>query len=873
MKENILAQLPRTVGALLSWTCLFVGPGSLAKPFPEPSTLSAQQTPARPAATGDTIRINCGGGAVQTSGAGSKFFAADAYFSGGKSYSNPAIADVLQTNDDELYRTEHSATANSVPFSYSIPVSAGTYTVRLHFAEIFFGATGGGPGGAGRRVFSVNLEGRPVLVNYDILAEAGSMTAVIKEYQTTVTDNTLNLDFSASVDQPSVAAIEVLRTADTSPTGCQWVTAAPSALERKEGQSAVVNGQLYTFGGYYGNLQGTNLTQRYDVNTNQWTNLAPGLFPVTHMGVVVVDEQVWLIGGFSGEVHPGPVTAAVQVYDTRTNTWNFGPSLPAPRGSNAAALVGRKIHVFGGVLPDRHTDAGDHYVLDVDDAAAGWQLAAPLPNPRNHLAGASLGGKVYAIGGQYGHDQGRDINSLVHVYDPVTNAWTRLADLPGPRSHFEPGTFTLDGQILIVGGSANTTDYADILSYSPAANNWRQYCTLPATLVAPFAQAIGNKLVVAQGARDNFAVPEKTTEVSTITRTPSNILRFSVPQLTTSLPSGTGGILKNLLWTYSGTASYTLSLPSAPTWLSFPRNGGTAGTLGQDLELYINTNGLTPGTYTTTVQASAPGYTTATATVTLTVTGPSGVVLALNAGGGAYTDANNITYQSDQYFSGGGTFSTNSPIANTSDDLLYQTERYGNFSYAIPLPNGTYYVTFKLAEIFWQASQQRQFDVLAENALEISNLDMVAQAGSLTALDIVRTITVTDGVLNLQFRTGIDNAKLAGLLIENASAAARTTASTALKTKPATRSLASNWNLYPNPVSEKATLSFTAAAKQVARVEVLNSQGRVALQETQSTVAGANQLELATSKLAAGVYIIRVYLQEGIINARMLVVK
>ncbi|UOQ64656.1 malectin domain-containing carbohydrate-binding protein [Hymenobacter volaticus] len=870
MKENILAQLPRTVATLLWGACLFVGPSLVAKPLLESPTLPVQQTSARLAASGDTIRINCGGGAVQSSG---KFFEADAYFNGGKSFSNSSIADVLQTNDDELYRTEHSASANLVPFSYNIPVSAGTYTVRLHFAEIYFGATGGGPGGAGRRVFNVNLEGRPVLVNYDIVAEAGSMTAVVKEYQSTVTDNTLTLDFAAVTDQPSVAAIEVLRTADTSSTGCQWVAAAPSALERKEGQSAVVNGQLYTFGGYYGNLQGTNLTQRYDVNTNQWTNLAPAPYPVTHMGVAVVDEQVWLIGGFQGEVHPGPVTAAVQVYDTRTNTWNFGPSLPAPRGSNAAALVGRKIHAFGGVLPDRHTDAGDHYVLDVDNLAAGWQSAAPLPNPRNHLAGASLGGKVYAIGGQYGHDQGRDINSLVHVYDPATNTWTRLPDLPGPRSHFEPGTFTLDGQILIVGGSNNSTDYADILSYTPDTNSWRQYCSLPATLVAPFAQAIGNKLVVAQGARDNFAVPEKTTQVSTITRTPSNVLRFSNPQLAASLVPGGSTTLKNLLWTLSGTASYTLTLPNAPAWLSLSASTGTAGPLGQEVALQVNAAGLAPGTYTATIAATAPGYAVAGAKITLTVMGQSGVVLALNAGGSAYTDATNITYQNDQYFSGGSTFSTTSPIANTSDDLLYQTERYGNFSYNVPLSNGTYRVTFKLAEIFWQAPQQRQFDILAENQVVVNDLDMVAQVGSLTALDIVRTVTVTDGELNLQFRTDLENAKLAALLIESTSAAARTSTPTALKTKASTRVAASQWSLYPNPVSEKATLSFTAAAKQAARVEVLNSQGQVALQETQSTVAGANQLELATSKLAAGVYIIRVYLQEGIINARMLVVK
>ena len=42
---------------------------------------------------------------------------------------------------------------------------------------------GGGPGGAGRRVFSANLEGGPTeLANYDINADVGPMAAAVKEF-------------------------------------------------------------------------------------------------------------------------------------------------------------------------------------------------------------------------------------------------------------------------------------------------------------------------------------------------------------------------------------------------------------------------------------------------------------------------------------------------------------------------------------------------------------------------------------------------------------------------------------------------------------------------------------------------------------------
>ena len=119
-----------------------------------------------------------------------------------------------------------------------------------------------------------------------------------------------------------------------------------------------------------------------------------------------------------------------------------------------------------------------------------------------------------------------------------------------------------------------------------------------------------------------------------------------------------------------------------------------------------------------------------------------------------------ITYQADQNFSGGIRYQTTAAIANTVDDALYQSERLGNFTYAIPVTNGTYEITFKFAEVIHNAANKRRFDILVEGLEVISNLDIFSVAGFLTKYDAKATVTVSDGVLNIQSRTDIDNAQL-----------------------------------------------------------------------------------------------------------------
>ncbi len=141
------------------------------------------------------------------------------------------------------------------------------------------------------------------------------------------------------------------------------------------------------------------------------------------------------------------------------------------------------------------------------------------------------------------------------------------------------------------------------------------------------------------------------------------------------------------------------------------------------------------------------------------------VVFAVNAGGNAYTAPDGTAYEADDGFSGGRTYSTNDAIAGTEADALYQSERYGNFSYDVPLEDGTYEVTLRFAEVYWNASGKRVFDVIIEGDEVVTDLDLYAEVGHDAAYDVTETVSVSDGTLNIVFDTDVNNAKVGAVLV------------------------------------------------------------------------------------------------------------
>ena len=146
---------------------------------------------------------------------------------------------------------------------------------------------------------------------------------------------------------------------------------------------------------------------------------------------------------------------------------------------------------------------------------------------------------------------------------------------------------------------------------------------------------------------------------------------------------------------------------------------------------------------------------------------PDSSAIRINAGGNGYTDQAGNVWLADKYFVGGKTYQTKSAIAKTTDDPLYQTERWQkNLSYNVPVENGDYQVTLKFAEIFWSKTGARVFDAFAEGKNILDNLDLFSDAGGKNvAFDHKFTINVDDGNLDLDFVSSLDHAKVAAIEI------------------------------------------------------------------------------------------------------------
>lgn len=115
-----------------------------------------------------------------------------------------AYRTIQGTSEQKLYNQEVYGGSRVGDFSYRIPVPAGSYSVRLHFAELWHTA-------AGRRVFNVNIEGQRVLTNFDIFMLSGARyIAIQREFPVSVTDGILNVDFASVVDGAKLTAIEVI---------------------------------------------------------------------------------------------------------------------------------------------------------------------------------------------------------------------------------------------------------------------------------------------------------------------------------------------------------------------------------------------------------------------------------------------------------------------------------------------------------------------------------------------------------------------------------------------------------------------------------------------------------------------------------------
>lgn len=161
---------------------------------------------------------------------------------------------------------------------------------------------------------------------------------------------------------------------------------------------------------------------RYDTVGGTWSQLATNTLNGGGRGygtMEYIDGKLYLYGGYRGPSHLTLMTC----YDITTDTWSAKTPSTLGRAYCTSCVIDGKMYVVGGALTGE---------LDVsntlqryDPVTNSWSLLANVPASLGGGACCNYGNRLYLFGG---YNTGGTLTSI-RVYDPLTDQWSSLPNL------------------------------------------------------------------------------------------------------------------------------------------------------------------------------------------------------------------------------------------------------------------------------------------------------------------------------------------------------------------------------------------------------------------------------------------------------------
>ncbi|XP_064334066.1 kelch-like protein 20 isoform X1 [Camelus dromedarius] len=241
----------------------------------------------------------------------------------------------------------------------------------------------------------------------------------------------------------------------------EWRMVASMSKRRCGVGVSVLDDLLYAVGGHDGSSY-LNSVERYDPKTNQWSSdVAPTSTCRTSVGVAVLGGFLYAVGGQDGV----SCLNIVERYDPKENKWTRVASMSTRRLGVAVAVLGGFLYAVGGSDGTSPLNTVERY----NPQENRWHTIAPMGTRRKHLGCAVYQDMIYAVGGR---DDTTELSSAER-YNPRTNQWSPVVAMTSRRSGV--GLAVVNGQLMAVGGFDGTTYLKTIEVFDPDANTWRLY--------------------------------------------------------------------------------------------------------------------------------------------------------------------------------------------------------------------------------------------------------------------------------------------------------------------------------------------------------------------------------------------------------------
>jgi N-acetylneuraminic acid mutarotase len=189
------------------------------------------------------------------------------------------------------------------------------------------------------------------------------------------------------------------------PKDDRWET-GPDLLEPHDyPASTILGGKIYIIGGHHPNATeggpqtdpAFSFSERWQPGMKSWEDIAPMPTPRFAASAVVMNGQLWALGGVAFTPQGFNEYDRIETFDPETAKWTLNPlKLPWPSAGQGACVVKDRLYIFGGFRGDE--GIGTHGAA-FDPGLKKWSELPPMPEPRAAMGVAVIDETIYLLGG------------------------------------------------------------------------------------------------------------------------------------------------------------------------------------------------------------------------------------------------------------------------------------------------------------------------------------------------------------------------------------------------------------------------------------------------------------------------------------------
>jgi N-acetylneuraminic acid mutarotase len=177
--------------------------------------------------------------------------------------------------------------------------------------------------------------------------------------------------------------------------------------------------------------------------------------------------------------------------DPARGTWVEKARMPTARSAGVAVVHDGLIYVAGG-RPPRGSDFAVY-----DPRSDQWQVLPNLPSQRNHMTGAAIRDRIHVVGGRLGQGLSAQMTTVHEVFDPQSRSWTTAAPMLRARSGMNG--VVARGCFHVWGGEGPGGMFPDHDYYDPRNDQWTRLRDMPIPVHGVYGSAFVNGLIWAPG--------------------------------------------------------------------------------------------------------------------------------------------------------------------------------------------------------------------------------------------------------------------------------------------------------------------------------------------------------------------------------------